>query len=654
MYKHFILLCLSVVLSAGLYGQKKMNWKKLRSEADQKYQNGAFAEAAELYEAAWEKKSKKKELIYQAAESYYLIQDYRKAANAYQHVSSENEDYPLVGLKYARSLKQDAQYDKAKAAFRAFLDAYNGEGKSILEEIIRKEVLGCELAAKLPLSANRNMDLLYAGSGVNSEENEFGAWIAGRTLYMSSDRGGKARIYSSESLGGSWDKATTPNNFPVIRENYAYPTVTSDGSRMYFTICNSGKAGFDELKSRCELFVTKKTADGWGKPQRLPDFINLNGVSSTMPSVHQDGNKEILYFASNRENGRGGMDIWYVTRELTSDDMDFTFPANLGPSVNSIGDEITPFYDASQNALYFSSNGHISIGGYDVFLSQGTESNWTAPKNVGLPVNSSANDYGYQVNSGTGVGVLVTNRVFGGDKVSTTHSDILYFNTMSGGANLVLRGDVFDRSSGAPLENFTVELYQLTSNGEERLLFEKPFTGGAYELDLIADRAFMVVIKGDGFRDAVYDVATNNPDQMVYGQPVYLDAAEPYPGEPSIGGATGISDTRGQMYTARGTSPEDNLEYITNAPRYDGVYYKIQLAALQNYDENNAVYQPVKDLGRIDTEKLVNKNLTRILLADFFTSDDAFSYIEQVKQLGFNNAYVVKYEDGVRYGKISQ
>ena len=233
-------------------------------------------------------------------------------------------------MKYARSLKQDAQYDKAKKAFQEFLDGYGGQGRNILEEIIRKEVMGCELAAKLPLTANRSISMTYAGTTINSEANEFGATIHTGDLYFSSDRGGKARIYQASNMGTGWSTAVTPSEFPVIKDNYAYPAISPDGNRLYFNICNSGQAGFNELKSRCEMFTIRKTDTGWGRPERLPDYVNMTGVTAMMPCIVQEGNQEVIYFASNREGGRGGMDIWMITRDLANDDLEYTFPVNLG------------------------------------------------------------------------------------------------------------------------------------------------------------------------------------------------------------------------------------------------------------------------------------------------------------------------------------
>jgi hypothetical protein len=121
----------------------------------------------------------------------------------------------------------------------------------------------------------------------------------------------------------------------------------------------------------------------WTAPERLPDYINEQNVSTTQPNVVVDGNTEILYFASNRSGGMGGMDIWYTTRETNSNANDFTLPINAGSRINTKADEITPFYDKIEGNLYFASNGGISIGGMDIFKVKGAKSQWQAAENVG-------------------------------------------------------------------------------------------------------------------------------------------------------------------------------------------------------------------------------------------------------------------------------
>ena len=106
------------------------------------------------------------------------------------------------------------------------------------------------------------------------------------------------------------------------------------------------------------------------------------------------------------------------------------------------------------------------------------------------------------------------------------------------------------------------------------------------------------------------------------------------------------------MYTSRGTSPNDNYEYTSSAPRYQGIYYKIQLVALRSFDPNHESFQTVKSYGRLDGETITRRNLTRILLGDYFSKTEAINTLNTVQQSGFPNAYLVQYENGVRYGKV--
>ena len=111
-------------------------------------------------------------------------------------------------------------------------------------------------------------------------------------------------------------------------------------------------------------------------------------------------------------------------------------------------------------------------------------------------------------------------------------------------------------------------------------------------------------------------------------------------------------ETKGATYTSRGTSRSDKVEYVSKSPRHTGVYYKIQLVALRKFNPKNKKFQSIKDLGRFDTEELVERNITRVLLAEFFSQEEARDALEQVQDNGFARAFIVQYEDGERYGKI--
>ncbi len=661
-------LLLLLALSIGFVSlSSAQSWRKLRSQAEEAYNDGNLSEAADKYEQAWRKKRKKEDLIYQAAEIYYTIRDYRKAAEAYRPIKMLNDKYPLVGLKYARCLKQDGQYDQAMTEFESFLENFTGEGKEILQDIIDNEIAGCKLGMNAPAQANRDVEMLLPGEGINSQEQDFAPYpVSDNELYYSSSVGDRARIYVSQRQNNNWAKGEPPRNFPVIQSgHFSNSTLAPDGSRMYFTICANTKEPWNDIKTRCEIFVAKRVGAVWSQPERLADYINMNGVTATHPFVIHRRGQEVLYFASNREGGRGGMDLWYATRDLGRDDNDFSFPVNLGPVINTLGDEVTPFFNHEDQTLYFSSNGHVSMGGFDVFSTTGDEVSWAQPENMGMPLNSSADDYFYILNPSRTGGFLVSNRVFAGQKTATTHEDIFEFAV--GGRRVMVKGNVYGRQSGEPINNVSVTLYQVLEDGRETELVSRDFNDGKYSLEILPGRRFRVEVSAPGYESGSYRFSSDDSNTFTYGQPIFLETegAGPvsppspvYPDEPAQPAEPGqpttgqpASPQAGTPYTARSRAPGDDYEYQTSAPRHSGTYYKVQLAAVSNF--NPSRFSDIASLGRLDTELILARGLTRVLLADYFDLSRARSILQQVKNKGYSGAYIVEYVDGERYGKAN-
>lgn len=653
-----LLLALCVVGTASA-----QSWRKLRNTAEEQLEKGQLDQAAINFEKAWKKKTKKKELIFKAGEAYYTLRDYRKAAECYQHVQDEADEYPLVGLKYARSLKQDGQYDNAITSFNTFIEKYVGSGRAILEEVVRKEVEGCELGKKMAAENTNDLELTLLGSEINSESAEFAPFaLTDSYLYFSSAKGEKARVYVSHKVNGSWETAENPSNFPIIStEHYANAVITPDERRVYFTICSSDQE-WQNINTRCEIFVTKKQGSTWAKPERLPDYINMKDVTTTHPYIaHVDG-EEILYFASNREGGRGGMDIWMATRDLNSIENDFSFPVNLGGTVNTLGDEISPYYNATEGTLYFSSNGLTSLGGYDIFSSKGKSTTWSTPENIGLPYNSSADDYYFVQNATQTGGFLSSNRA-AGEKTSTRHDDLFEF--VSGDRPLMLTGDVYNQVNAQAIPYSMIQLYQVYDDGSENLLYEKSLIDGHYTLELLPNRKMRAVFSADGFETKSMEITTDE-NTYEYGESIFLtpvlaveddeivfedDSANTNSSE-TTNNNTEIENT-GSNYTLRGTSEKDQREYMSAAPRYSGDYYKIQVAALSNFSSDFSKFDALSGLGTLETEELVESGLIRILVANFFTEEEAKAALQSAKDSRFRSAFIVKYTDGVRYGRVN-
>ncbi len=659
-----------------VYSAEAQSWRKLKKDGDTAFEKGDFSAAADLYDKAWQKSgNKKKELIFKAGEAYYENRNYRKAAEAYQNVKDENDEYPLVGLKYARMLKQDGQYDKATKAFAEFRDGYTSSNKAILSDIIATEIEGSELGKTLPSQANPGVEIVTAGGNVNTSDNEFAPLsFAKDLLYYSSNLGGQARIYRSVMSGTSWGKGGTPENFPVIKNGqYCQGTLTPDGQRFYFTICDA-KGNFDNRKTRCEIYVIKRQANNWNQPERLSDLINPKGVTATNPHVVHKGDSETLYFSSNRTGGRGGLDLWYATRLISANNNDFSQPVNLGPVVNSPGDEMSPFVDASDNRLYFASNGHPGIGGFDIFSSRGEQINWLPVENAGTPFNSSADDYYWAKNVVGEGGFLVSNRIFAGEKLSTKDDDIFEFRVKSRSA--ILEASVFGQDSGEPLNDYVISLYEIRNDGSEQLLVNREFKTGKYNLELLANRQFRIEITAQTYETASYNLFTDNPTPgQPFGQPMFLKSLIPPKAQPpvneSVGNASG-NETKptnppavknlppnpqptepAGNYTSRGVGPTDKGEYTSTAPRYEGDYFKIQLVAVSAFNPNDVRYTKLKTLGEMQSELIVAQKLNRVLIATFFSPADAKKALAEAKKYGFTQSFIVKYQNGNRYGRVN-
>ncbi|MEM9835660.1 MAG: SPOR domain-containing protein [Bacteroidota bacterium] len=642
-----------------------LNWKKLVKAAEEEEAAGNKAKAAALYQAAWQKKQNKFQYLHQAAELYAEVKDYRSAAEAYQLLQPKADDYPLVGLKYGRALKQDGQYDRAKRALARFVETYNEADRPIIEEMVTVEMAGIELAQQQAGQVGK-LKLKRPEETINSEFDEYSP-IPGEVgqLFFASNRGGESRIYESRQQGRDWSNAATPQGFPVIAEGeFGGGSISPDGERFYFTIC-SGTPGEDGTL-RCEIFRSDRSPNGWGQPEPLPDYINTPGANNIHPHAAIINGREILYFSSDREGGRGGLDLWYAAREIGLSDGIFSYPANLGPVINTVGDELTPYYSNEDLSIYFSSNGHPSLGGQDVFKAAGEEVNWSRPENLGIPINSVADDTGFTIDRiGTGDGYLVSNRAFGGVKNNTTETDVFQVNINAG--QILLKATAYDNQAGAQLSNIRVTLFQIYSDGKEEQLVQRDFPTGSYLFELVPNQRFRVEVTRAGYQPASYTFTTNLEGVTVYGQPLFMlpgqappattpnkpnypATAPDRPSYPSAGSTVSPANPNANTTDAN-TSPTTTTVVRTETPT--GRYYKIQISAVKVFDANEGKYQSVKAIGGLGAESIPGRDLYRVTVGQYTSENEAKAALRKVQQSGFPSAFTVRYDDGVRYGRVN-
>lgn len=179
-------------------------------------------------------------------------------------------------------------------------------------------------------------------------------------------------------------------------KNQGAASISIDNKTLFITICEFVSRDYDN----CDIYMSTRVGDGWSELKSLGP--NINGVKTweSQPSISADG--KTLYFASIRESNVGfdpdnpTSDIYYSTKDEKGN---WTKAKNLGSKINTPGNEKSPFIHSDSQTLYFSSDGHLGIGGYDIFFSKFRDGDWTKPVNIGYPINTKNNDLGFVVNT---------------------------------------------------------------------------------------------------------------------------------------------------------------------------------------------------------------------------------------------------------------
>ncbi|MFK8055323.1 MAG: tol-pal system YbgF family protein [Saprospiraceae bacterium] len=488
-YRVLIAFC-AIALSHTTQAQD-ISHKQADDFADWLVADGQFSKAAGLYADAFKEKSRNV-YAYKAAELYFAVKDYSKAAKFYEAVAKNSTEYPKAGLMYARSLKQMCNYDDALTQFNNFSNSYTAEDSAAVRATVKQDIAGTELAIEELTRVDPTVFVDRLGQSINGMKNEISPAIgADGAMTFVSDFDGTMRVYSSSKGRNGWSQMRPAKDFPVLEEGHIGGLTIASDDRIYVSICDQTQ-NMIQPAVNCQINVITRMGNAWGAPKPVKGNINVEGASSLQPFVFQADDKEVMIFASNRANGYGGMDLWRTERSIDSDISVFATPINLGTSVNGAGDEVTPFFNTETRVLSYSSNGGVTLGGYDVFHSTTKDDlkTWTTGINPGTPVNSTADDYHYMEVEGSSTAYLSSNRM---EDMTTTHfvNDDVYQVTYDN-PNVTIEFAVLDDKTGKPVSDPTINV-QLNPDG--RML--KPLTvrrsiDGYFSLTLPVDRDIVI------------------------------------------------------------------------------------------------------------------------------------------------------------------
>lgn len=452
-----LLLCLS-----GLWAQTQEAWIMAAEEAVARKDHYS---AYQYYAIAAEYDTSRYDLQYNAARAALAFNAVRAADSLFQRVALTGwrDSFPTFYYEWAETKQKGGFYEAARGLYQHFID----KGTNLplaLREKAEWAVVNCAWAAEAQ-QKRRNIAINHLQGDINTPYSDYGYQKMGDTAFFSSLRFPipKDTVQPGRFLNrilykiGDQPAQYLEPAFNHPQRHAANLAFTPDRKRAFFTRCDY----VNNTEIRCELYTVSidENTGKWVDPMRLD--INKEGYSFNHPHVSTDpsSGQVFLYFASNSPGTMGGFDIW---RAVVKDDGSLGAVENL-EQINTDKDELTPFYYPSNQALYFSTNGRFSFGGYDIYKSVWIDNEWQRPENIGLPVNSSYNDLYYAIDAAEETAYFASDRR-NADAVywDEAHDACCYdIYAADAGIRVFLLAKSFDKRSNEALVGATFEIYEI-------------------------------------------------------------------------------------------------------------------------------------------------------------------------------------------------
>ncbi len=430
--------------------------KSISKQAQKHFEKGEYELAIRELSILKNKGIEIEQTNFLLGESYRLSNRITQSLPFYQVAKSKGFTDKLLPFHMAMAAKSIGNYELTKQYLTEFLSSKPNRAMQIKSEI------ELENLSEIPKLLSKNSPVTLIPLQGNTPQTEFDAKKIGNELiYTSSSKPGiyknnglpflgivKAPLKSESEIGKS--EILSPNLFKE-NANDGSPAFTKDGKTVVFARGNTGKS--KDPSPDVDLYISTRNGTTWSEPERLAISDSLAWDGSPAYSVDE----RTLYFSSNRRGGKGGLDLYRVPIDNSGR---FGRPINLGAAINTPGDEIFPFISGN-GKLYFSSNGHPSIGGLDLFVASRNE-NEIVVEHLGVPMNSIGDDFAISLSDST-QGYLSSNRPGGkGD------DDIYYFKS-SGAEDRWWSSDpapMVDTTVQAKIVNYTLQVKVIDAAGK--------------------------------------------------------------------------------------------------------------------------------------------------------------------------------------------
>lgn len=529
---------------------RAQTYEQMLEVAEEAAANGDYYNAREWFQKAYDE-SRDKGLVPLLGRLSYLLRDLEKAEKQLKRLwsgRSNADSFIDERYLYATVLKENGKYEEAITNFKQFIT------ESENEELIAKANFQLDGIMELnKLEQNLDIAVRFAGKEVNSASGESSPqeFRDGNLYYSSFNRketievGGEeddyhSKIYMAEKTDEGFSKPKAlgeqVNRLGFHNSNISF---SKDGRVMYFT--RSQLEGSEISNSR--IFSSFRKDEDWSPA------VEVEGINGDYLAQHPCAGElygdDVIFFVSDMDGGYGGKDIYY---SIDNGGGSFSTPTNLGPTINTSGDEVTPFYRDGE--LFFSSNGVPTIGGFDIFKSSWDGSAWSKPSNLGFNFNTSYDDIYYSMNYDGKGGYIVSNRPDEAKKrlkSKTCCDDIYVFNIRE--VIIDLLATVIDENK-EPINGATLKLSNLT----QAISPDTKSLPGNHEFQFMldADNNYKLLIKKDGYY----------PDSLTFNTAGIIDD---------------YTVKRTVTLKAIPQEPEDEYETITtNQPiRLNNIYYDL-------------------------------------------------------------------------------
>ena len=505
--------------------QAQGNYEKYLRLGNQALHDGDIYTAIDYLTIYCEHNNDDYKTFYKLADAARKVRDYQKAFHYYGKSWDRKEKLPMSLFYMGRLSMNMGRYDTAMIFFERYRKVTRRKNKyRELRRLAYDHIEGCKMAlADSVLSSD--YEIYLTGRNINENHLEYAPYPLNDSIFLfdavreKKTTGGTTReTYMARREQYEWK--ITGNWTPPFAQKisgYQAGVFSDDHERFYFTRCEQNW----QNKDVCGIYISRLEDSVWQDPVKLGYNVNHPDYTSMMVSVTTDQRtgKDVLYFVSDREGGKGGMDIWYTTWDNRENE--FREPRNAGRNINSGGNEITPWYDSESRSLWFSSDGQPGYGGYDIFRVSGSMRKWLDAEHLPAPLNSRFDEYYTAMMNQGKEGYFTSNRE-GALSLANGHccDDIFYFRRR-GCFFIPLSGRVFNipgidmyeflstRFEGdfsalldtGYLSNIPVQLYLHAEDEEILLKTTHTDQDGKFRFLLEKDQDYFILIKNYGYFD---------------------------------------------------------------------------------------------------------------------------------------------------------